>query len=73
MTIAEELRAQGREQERQRGLARQRQNLEKLITLRFGPLPEAVTARIQAADFDVLDRWFERVLTADSPDAVVEL
>jgi hypothetical protein len=24
-------------------------------------------------DFEVLDRWFERVLTADSPDAVVEL
>jgi predicted transposase/invertase (TIGR01784 family) len=77
MTIAEELiargREQGREQERQHGLARQRQNLEKVMTLRFGPLPEAVTARIHAAEVEVLDRWLERVLTAHSPDAVVEL
>jgi hypothetical protein len=36
-------------------------------------LPETVTARIQAADFEALNRWLERVLTADSPDAVVEL
>jgi hypothetical protein len=40
---------------------------------KFGPLPEPVTARIQAADFEVLERWFERILTADSPLAVVEL
>jgi hypothetical protein len=43
------------------------------MTRKFGPLPESVVARIQAADFEVLDRWFERVLTADSPGAVVEL
>jgi hypothetical protein len=73
MTIADELRAQGREQERQQGLARQQQILERLMTRKFGPLPEPVTARIQAADFEVLERWFDRVLTADSPDVVVEL
>ena len=70
MTNAEELRAQGLEQ----GLARGRQqSLERLMTLRFGPLPEAVTARIHAANLELLDRWLELVLTADSPDAVVEL
>jgi hypothetical protein len=58
----------------EQGLARgRRQTLEKVMTLRFGPLPEAVTARIHAADVEVLDRWLERVLTADSSDAVVEL
>jgi predicted transposase/invertase (TIGR01784 family) len=72
-TIAEELRAQGREQERQHSLHRQRQTLERLMTRKFGHLPEAVAACIQAADFEALDRWFERVLTAESPDAVVEL
>jgi hypothetical protein len=43
------------------------------MTLKFGPLPEPVTARIHTADFEVLDRWFERVLTAGPPDAVVQL
>jgi predicted transposase YdaD len=77
MTIAEELRAQGLkqglEQGLERGLARQRQTLERQMTRKFGPLPESVTARIHAADVEALDRWFERVLTAHSPDAVLEL
>ena len=73
MTIAEELRAQGLKQGLEQGLARQRQSLERQMTRKFGPLPEPVTARIQAASFEALERWFERVLTANSPDAVVEL
>jgi predicted transposase/invertase (TIGR01784 family) len=78
MTIAEQLKAQGlkqglvqgREEGREEG---RRQTLETLMTLKFGPLSDIVSARIQAADVEVLDRWLERILTADSPDAVVEL
>jgi hypothetical protein len=80
MTIAEQLRAQGLklglEQGRELGLEQRlargrRQSLERLMTFKFGPLPEHVAARIRAAELEVLDRWLERVLTAGSPDAVV--
>jgi hypothetical protein len=82
MTIAEELRAQGlkqgleqgREQGLEQGLVRgQRQALARQMALKFGPLNEAVSARIQAADLQLLERWLERILTADTPDAVVDL
>jgi hypothetical protein len=36
----------------------------RLLTLKFGPLPEAVQARVASADADTLLRWSERVLTA---------
>jgi flagellar biosynthesis/type III secretory pathway protein FliH len=82
MTIAEELKAQGlkqgleqgREQGLEQGLVRgQRQALERQMALKFGPLTDAVSARIQSANREMLERWLERILTADSPDAVVEL
>jgi hypothetical protein len=86
MTIAEELKAlgmqqgiqQGREQGIQQGREQgiqqgKRVTLETLMTLKFGPLSHAVRARIQAADLEKLDRWLERILSADTPDAVVEL
>jgi hypothetical protein len=47
--------------------------LEKLLTLKFGPLPEAIRARIEAADAEALDRWLERILTAETVEAAVEL
>jgi hypothetical protein len=65
MTIAEQLRAQGLE----RG---KRQSLEKAFAIKFGPLPEALTACIQRADSEALDRWLERVLTAESAESVLE-
>jgi predicted transposase/invertase (TIGR01784 family) len=76
MTIAEELKAQGLKQGIQQGLEQglvrgQRQALERQMTLKFGPLPDAVSARIQAATQEMLERWLERILTADTPDAVV--
>ncbi len=40
------------------------------LRLRFGPLPEDVTARINAADAETLLRWSERVLSAATLDAV---
>jgi hypothetical protein len=42
----------------------------RLLTLKFGPLPEPVRARIESADADTLLRWSERVLTADHLDEV---
>ena len=40
------------------------------LRLRFGPLPEDVTARLNAADAETLLRWSERVLSASTLDAV---
>jgi hypothetical protein len=48
-----------------------RATLLKQIKLRFGAVPAAVAARIDAADAEDLDRWTERVLDAASADEVV--
>jgi hypothetical protein len=42
----------------------------KLLTLRFGPLPEAAMSSIQAAGPDLLEHWGERLLSASSLDDV---
>jgi hypothetical protein len=63
MTMAETLRRQGREET-------QRENLLKLLHLRFGVLPEPVLARIRQADLDQMDVWFERGVTATTLAAV---
>lgn len=74
LTIADRLKAEGSRQGLAHGLAEgRRQSLEKLMSLKFGPLSDAVSAWIQAADAELLDRWLARVLTASSPNAVVEL
>ena len=52
----------------QRGEARV---LTTLLRLRFGELPDAIQQRIEAADADTLLRWSERVLTAQTPDDVL--
>jgi hypothetical protein len=36
----------------------------KQLALRFGPLPEATRARVEAGSAEQLDAWAERVLTA---------
>lgn len=73
MTVADELRAEGLKQGFEQGIVSGlRQTLERLMNLKFGPLSDAVSARIQAADVEGLDRWLGRILSADSPDAVVE-
>ena len=38
---------------------------------KFGPPGEAVRQRIAQADAETLLRWSERILTADSPEAVL--
>jgi len=47
-----------------------RDTLLKLLAIRFGALPEAVTARVRVAGVAQLDRWAEGVLTAPALDAL---
>jgi predicted transposase YdaD len=63
MTIAERLRREGRKEN-------QRDVLLKLLSRRFGSLPEPVMDRIQGAGLKQLDRWFDRGITARSLAAV---
>ncbi|MCB9758811.1 MAG: Rpn family recombination-promoting nuclease/putative transposase [Alphaproteobacteria bacterium] len=67
VTIADQLRAEGRQVGRQQG--RQELFLE-LLEERFGPLPEARLRLVRAADGDLLRLWSRRLLSADSLDAV---
>jgi uncharacterized protein DUF4351 len=55
--------AEGRRQGEAEVLLRQ-------LRSRFGPLPEDVIARLNAADAETLLRWSERVLSASTLDAV---
>ena len=76
-TTAEELKAQGLKQGLEQGLEQgltrgRRESLVKLMTVKFGPLPESVTARIEGADLELLDCWLECLFTADTAEAVVE-
>jgi predicted transposase YdaD len=67
-SVADELRAEGRQEGRQEG---QRELLLHLLRVRFGEIPEAAVARVNAADLDQLGRWAERVLSAPTLDAVL--
>ena len=40
------------------------------LSMRFGPLPDEVRARVQSATPPQLDIWVERVLTATTLDDV---
>jgi predicted transposase/invertase (TIGR01784 family) len=86
MTIAEQLQARGLSQGLEQGLSQGRQQglqqglqqallqtLEMQLTQKFGPLPDAVAARLRSADSPSLTRWLARVLSADSAEGVVEL
>ena len=59
----EEGRLEGREEGRELALAR-------LLTRRFGPLPEWVAPRVQQASATQLDTWLDRVLDAPTLEAV---
>jgi hypothetical protein len=64
----EQGRQAGRQEGRQEGGAA---ILLRLIDRKFGPPSEPVRARISSADPDTLLRWSDRILTADSLDAVL--
>ena len=64
MTIAEQLREEGREEGRI-------ETLRRLLVLKFRTLDAASEARLQAATPEAIDRYLQRVLTADSLAAVL--
>ena len=66
---------QGRQEGLSQGLSQGRQQgqlelITRLLTRRFGPLPDWATARLQAAHPDQLEQWADRVLDAASLEAV---
>ena len=69
MTIAEQWEQQGIEKGIERGEARA---LLRLVQAKFGPPGPAVEARVQAAESAQVERWLERILTANSPDDLFE-
>ncbi|MBF0613634.1 MAG: DUF4351 domain-containing protein [Magnetococcales bacterium] len=60
---AMEIRQEGREEEG-------RKIVQRLLTRRFGPLPEYVMNKIAHADAESLERWGDRLLDAGSLDEV---
>ena len=66
-TLAEQWFTQGQQQGQQQGQAAL---LMRQLELRFGPLPETIRERIQAAEPATLLLWGERVLTARHLDEV---
>lgn len=44
--------------------------LDRMLSKRFGPLPATISARLAAADIACIERWGERLLSADRLDDV---
>jgi hypothetical protein len=75
-TIAEQLRAEGEAKGFSEGEAKGhvralRGTLEKQLQIKFGELEDHHRARIASATPEQLDRFVERVLTADTLEAVL--
>jgi hypothetical protein len=69
MTAAEKLTEEARQQALAQGVALGRaETVLKQLSLRFGPLPDAVVQRIHRASLAELDALTERVLTAKTLD-----
>ena len=69
--FAERFLEKGREEGREQGIGQgEARVMLRQLTLKFGPLPEPVRARIESADADTLLRWSERVLSADHLEEV---
>ena len=63
----------GREEGKEEGLyLGELQTLQRLLTKRFGPLPEAVQVRLSTASREEIERWLDRVLDAQTLDEVFE-
>ena len=60
---------EGRQEGRQEGEAAL---LLKLLTQRFGPVPDALQARIKAADAETLLTWAERILSASCLEEIFD-
>lgn len=72
MTYADKLSQQGVEQGRQQGAQQgKRDVLLRLLQQKFGPLRADVQAHIDASNGTQVEAYLDRVLTADSLDAVL--
>ncbi len=69
MTTAEKLRAEGRVEGRVEGQA---ELLLEQLTVKFGPQPVEVQARVFTATSDQLHTWARRILNAMSVDEVLD-
>lgn len=67
--IINEAQEKGLEQGRRQG---ESEVLIRLLTRRFGPLPETALARIRRATLATLERWTDHVLTAQTLDEVLD-
>jgi hypothetical protein len=65
MTTADMLRAEGRAEEAAKLLVR-------LLTRKFGPVPDAVRERIDSATLEQLEIWSDRVLDAPTLDELLD-
>lgn len=71
MTIAEQLKNEGRAEGRAEGRELERRDmLRNLLTMKFGAIPDAFARRIETASLDDLARYAGRVLTAATIDGV---
>ncbi|TVR57029.1 MAG: transposase [Candidatus Competibacteraceae bacterium] len=69
MTIAEQWVQEGRQEGMEKGLEKgEAKAPPRQLQVKFGPPEPAVAARIAAADSAQVERWLERILTAQSPD-----
>jgi hypothetical protein len=68
MTTAQDLHDEGRVEGRVEGVA---SVLVRLLTRKFGPLPESAQVAIRAASLEQLEAWTDRVLGATSLDEVL--
>lgn len=68
MTAGEQLIERGRDEGRKEGEERM---LLRVLRARFGKIPDAVTARLRAADSALLEQWADRVLTAATLEDVL--
>jgi hypothetical protein len=64
VTTAEMLRAEGRVEGRAETLIQQ-------LTIKFGPLPQAVLETVHTASTDQLQAWAASILTAETLDQVL--
>lgn len=67
MTTAEQLEARGQAKGRAEGRA---EMLVRLLTRKFGPLPDAAQTKITTASVQRLDEWADRLLTATTLDEI---
>lgn len=73
MTMAEQLRAEGRAQGLAQGHKEAGQRtLRRLLTKRFGPLPEWVEQQLNSANAESLEIWTDAVPDAPSLQAIFD-